>query len=100
MIKYNEEDVIKICNNSLSMAKAASELGIHYNTFIRIAKKIGCYKPNPSGKGTKKKSNGSDIPLEDILNGKHPQYQSFKLKNKLIKQGIKKNECEICELNN
>ena len=34
--------------------------------------------------------------MQDILNGKHPEYQSFKLKNRLIKEGIKENKCECC----
>lgn len=54
MIKYDENEVLKVCQESDSMAKAASKLNIHMNTFRRIAKKIGCYKPNQAGKGIKK----------------------------------------------
>ena len=95
MIRYNKEEFIKVCNNSLSMTKAASELKIHFNTFRRIAKKLGCYKTNKSGKGISKK-NSSGISLDKILNGDHCHYQTFKLKNRLIKEGIKQNKCEIC----
>lgn len=98
MIKYDKDEFIKVCESSISMAQAASKLGIHFNTFKRIAVKLGCYVTNQPGKGLNKKSK-KGIPLEEILKGKHPQYQSFKLKNKLIKEGIKKNECEICGLN-
>lgn len=98
MIQYDKEKVKKVCESALSMSAAAVELGIHYNTFIRIAKKLGCYNPNQAGKGLKKKSNGSNIPLEEILNGHQPQYQTYKLKNKLIKEGLKENKCEECGL--
>lgn len=97
MVKYDEDEFIKVCESSISMAQAASKLGIHFNTFKRIAVKLGCYVTNQPGKGLNKKSK-KGIPLEEILKGKHPQYQSFKLKNKLIKEGVKKNECEICGL--
>lgn len=95
MIKYNEDEFIKICENSKTMASAASKIGLHFNTFKRIAIKLDCYKTNQSGKGLTKISN-RDIPIFDILKGLHPQYQSFKLKNKLIKSFIKENKCDIC----
>jgi hypothetical protein len=95
MIKYNETEFREVCERSLSMAKAAVELGIHMNTFRRIAKKLGCYKTNQSGKGMTKKNN-KGIPLLDILEGNHKQYQTYKLKNKLIKENIKENKCENC----
>ena len=38
------------------------------------------------------------IELNEILEGKHPTFQTSKLKNKLLKSGIKKNQCECCGL--
>lgn len=34
--------------------------------------------------------------LEDILNGKHPNYQSSKLLQRLVDEGYKENKCECC----
>lgn len=34
--------------------------------------------------------------LDDILEGKHPQYPTNKLKHRLYKAGIKKEKCECC----
>ena len=87
---------IKVCNESESMPKACATLGLHFNTFKRLAIKYNCYKSNQSGKGIHKNNNGSNIQIDEILEGKHPQYQTYKLKNKLIKAGIKENKCEIC----
>lgn len=93
--RFDDDFFIRICNESESMAKAAAELGIHFNSFKRRAVKLGCYKPNQPGKGiTKNATHG--YPLKDILNGKHPQYSTFKLKNKLLREGIKNNVCERC----
>ena len=36
------------------------------------------------------------IPLKEILNGRHPQYKTYHLKCRLIREGIKQNVCEEC----
>ena len=36
--------------------------------------------------------------LSDILDGKHPQYQSNKLRVRLIESEIKDSKCEVCGL--
>jgi 5-methylcytosine-specific restriction endonuclease McrA len=90
-----KEKVIKICSEAISMAQAASELGVHFNTLKKVAKKFGCYTPNQGMKGGKKPTNPK-VDLNEILDGKHPTFQTFKLKMRLIKEGIFKNECSIC----
>ena len=77
-MKVSNEKIIEVCSNSLSMAKAAATLGIHFNTLKSRAMKLGCYKTNMAGKGlTRTKRDGFDkIALSEILDGKHPQYQS------------------------
>jgi hypothetical protein len=96
MIKYNETEFINVCSNSKSMSEAASILNIHFNTFRNIAKKLNCYNINQGGKGIIK--NMPSYKTEDILNGLYPQYQTFKLKNRLFNEKIKINKCEICEI--
>jgi len=78
--KFKDEDFIEICENSNSMASAASKMKIHFNSFKKHTKKLGCYKTNQSGKGMKKQSNPT-YTLSEILEGKHPHFQTFKLKN-------------------
>ena len=34
--------------------------------------------------------------IEDLLNGKHTKFPVHRLKDKLIRSGMKKAECEIC----
>lgn len=93
-----EEQYRLACESSKSMAEAAAKLGVHFNTFKNHAKKFGLYKPNQGGKGTfKPKSDGvGKLPLNEILNGLHPQYQTFKLKQRLFAEGLKENRCEHC----
>ncbi len=85
----------EVCENAKSMAQAASELKLHFNSFKKRALELECYKPNKAGIGVRK--NSPKIPIEDIIfNDKHTQYQSYKLKIRLIEEGYKKNICESC----
>ena len=90
-----EKNFIKVCNESQTMAEAAAKLKLHFSTFKRRAEKLGCYSPNQGGKGTKKPI-APKYSTKDILEGKHPQYQSYKLKNRLFREGLKNNTCEEC----
>ena len=95
--ELTKEDFENAISQTLTMAQAASELGIHFSTFKRHAVKYGLYNPNQGAKGTKKPINDHrKINLDDILEGKYPQYQTFKLKNRLFKEGLKNNICEVC----
>lgn len=96
MKHINEQEFIKVCQSSLTMAEAARKLGMHYNTFIRWAKKFGCYSPNQGGKGTKKSPRPDRIPTQDIIEGKYPDYNTFRLKGRLIREGYKEDRCELC----
>jgi len=99
MVQYNKDEIIRVCQESATMSLAASKLGMTGSTFKRIAKKLGCYKPNPGGKGTRKpkRVDGKNkYLLKDILAGKYPHYQTSKLHVRLIAEGIKKERCERC----
>ena len=91
-----EDDLfISICKTENSMAAAAAKLDLHFNSFKKRALELGCYQPNQAGIGIRK--NVPKIPIQDIIEKNlHPQYQSYKLKQRLFKEGIKKNQCELC----
>ena len=93
--KVTDEEIIEACKNATSMRDAYIKLGIAPTTFKRRAMKLGCYKTNQGGKGYRKEW-CDGIPVEDILAGKYPDYQTYKLKLKLIKAGIKQDCCEEC----
>jgi len=78
-----------------SAAQAAASLGIQYDTYRKYAKKLGVWNTNQPGKGVSK-VRPAVIETEDILAGKHPQYQRRGIKKRLFDEGIKKNECEMC----
>lgn len=95
MLKINKEEFCKICNETETMAQAAMKLGLHFNTFRKYAKQFGIYKPNMGRPGVHRQC----IPLVDInevLEGKHPHYPTRRVKYQLLKHGIKKSICEVC----
>jgi hypothetical protein len=98
MIKIDDRLIIEACESEPTMAKASLRVGMHYNTFIRKAKKLGVYKPNQGAKGViiPNRAPLTKIPTDEILEGKHPYYQTNKLRVRLIKEGIKDEKCEIC----
>ena len=97
MKQIDKNEFIKICNESQTMSVACSKLNMHFNTFKRYAIKFGCYEPNQGGKGTHKNSSTDRlIPLEEILAGQHPTYQTYKLKIRMIEAGLIEDKCEKC----
>jgi 5-methylcytosine-specific restriction endonuclease McrA len=92
-----KEKVIAASVSSKSASEAAAILDIKYDTYKKYATKYGCFVTNQSGSGTSKES-GTKIPLEDILAGLHPQYQSNKLRLRLLEEGIFPHRCNNCEL--
>jgi 5-methylcytosine-specific restriction endonuclease McrA len=96
-IQATDTEIIYASKTHKSATSAAASLGIQYGTYRRHALRLGVFETNQSGKGLKKNNNDSrKIDLIDILTGKHPQYQSNKIRNRLIKEGIKSRICEIC----
>jgi len=50
-LKITKEKILEASQNSGSMAKAASSLNIHFNTFKRLAILYKCYSPNQGLRG-------------------------------------------------
>ena len=95
MKQVNKEEFIKVCQEASSMLSAAQKLNMHFNTFKRYAVKFNCYYTNQSGKGVHK-PNGNKIPLAEILAGLHPTYQTYRLKIRMIQEGLLEDKCEKC----
>lgn len=84
------------CNNATECAKY---LKIGYNCYKKWAKFYGIFKTNPWGKGDKKRYWAPDkgkYPLNQILDGKFPEYPIYRLKDLLIRSGIKAAQCDNC----
>jgi len=100
--KCSDEEIIEACRAELTMAKAAVKCDLHFSTFKRRAIGLGVYRPNQGGQNTKKGPYSTRIPTEEILKGKHPSYQTYKLRCRMIEENILEylcNECGIDEYN-
>ncbi len=91
-----EERVKTASVEANSASAAAALLGIKFTTYKKYALQYGCYETNKGGKGTSKPKQG--IPLVEILDGLHPQYQSNKLRIRLIKEEVLPAKCNNCKL--
>ena len=100
MIEIEYKNLVDAINSTNSMAEAALKLNLSFTTFKRKAQKLGLYKPNQGRNGLKALNykNKKTIPLEDILDGKYPNYSRTNLKRRLFSTGIKENKCEICKI--
>lgn len=95
-MKISEQSIYDAIANSNSMREAASKLPINFKTFRTYAVKLGVYDTNPSGKGLSKPK--PKMSLDDILNGGHPQYNSHRLKQRLIAERGWLHRCHTCGL--
>ena len=96
--RINDDVFIEVCKTSKTMAEASRKLGIHFNSFLKRAKELNCYNPNPAGIGINKKA-VFKYKLDDILTENSVYKDTVKLKNRLIKTGLKENKCEKCGIN-
>jgi 5-methylcytosine-specific restriction endonuclease McrA len=96
-MSINDQAVIEAAETTNSATEAAAKLGVHYTTYRTHAKRLGVFKTNSSGKGTHKRR-APQVATETILSNQHPQFQTYKLKHRLIKEGLLENVCSRCGL--
>jgi hypothetical protein len=88
--KFTDQELI----DQYEITPMLSKLSVHFAvpdvTIWRRAKKLGLTFRIRGG--------GIKIPLSEILEGKHPHYQTNKLRGRLISEGYKEDKCELCGL--
>ena len=86
--------------NSKSAAGAARLLKVSYNTFAKYAKRYEMLEEfkNQAGVGITKHYNlhRCRYNLDDILLGKYPSYDTYKLQQRIIRSAYLPEECDIC----
>lgn len=82
-------------------AMVARYLDISFPTYKKYAKMYNIWDPKPLLRGKRGyfDPDRGKYPLNEILEGKHPNYPVFRIKDKLIRSGIKKPQCELCGFN-
>lgn len=97
-MKVTDQQIIEACDTHSTMRQAALSIGINLSTLKERARKLGVYSPNQGRRNESRPSQNVDraIPLDEILRGEHPTYQTHKLRLRLFKTGVKEQRCEIC----
>jgi hypothetical protein len=85
---FTIDQIKEAISNTTTMGGAAKYLRVDWRVFRREAKEYGLYVPS--------KGSSLAFKIEDILDGKYPQYPTSKLSKRLVKEGYKKYECEVC----
>ena len=82
-------------------AMVARYLGVSFPTYRKYAKLSNLWEPKPNLKGKRGlfDPERGKYPLSEILAGKHPTYPVFRIKDKLIRSGVKEAKCELCGFN-
>lgn len=93
-------DIKRAQERARSASEAARILDVSYNTYVKYAKMYGLHEgfKNQEGVGISKgfAFSGGGAKLDDILNGKHPNYPPNRLRNRLISAGYMEEQCMCC----
>ena len=81
-------------NETSSMRRAATLMGVAYNTFKKYAKMYELWEPAPSP--GRYRESGKPIELTGILRGENPNYSTAKLQKRLCREGYLAVECSNC----
>ena len=98
---YTKEELTKIVSDSRSIAQVLKSLGLrvaggNYQTIRVKLKEFDIDTSHFSGKGwSAGKVIGEKRPLKDYLDNKY-RIKSYKLKSRLVKEGLKTYACELC----
>ena len=85
--------------STLSIRAAAQYLGVSYNTFKKYAKMYDLFEQNKNQAGvgvTNKGNTGWGVKIQDLFDGKSPNYPHWKLQERVVRDGYLKQECSNC----
>lgn len=98
-MKVTDQQIIDAVYQSTTLAEAARFLNIHLSSLVKRTKRLNIHFPNPGRRGIQRSANekaNTRIPLNEILDGFHPQYGTTHLKKRLIDEGIFQDKCNLC----
>ena len=97
-----KSEILAVQENARSAAECARLLGVSYRTYKKYAELYGIFKNvyNPLGFGIEKGYSFSrkynSAKLKDIFDNKHPKYPLQRLRWRLVKRKLIKDECMVC----
>lgn len=97
----NDHEFIEICKKSSSMSEAARVINIPFTSFIRKAKRLGCYSPNQGwsrGKVSVIDNRISSKYKSDEIFCENSQVSRSRIKKLLISLSLAEYVCGICNM--
>lgn len=95
-----EEEILEAQKKARSAMEAARLIGVSYNTYRKYAREYGILEnlKNQTGIGIRKGYNITigKYSLEDLLEGKYPNYPVHKLKQRILLNGYMLEKCSNC----
>ena len=94
-----EYDIIAAHKQTPSCRQAAKYLGVSYNTYKKYAKMYGIFEDQRNQNGVLRRGYkySERTNIEDILEGKHPEYKNLPLLQfRCIRWGYLQEECYNC----
>jgi hypothetical protein len=93
-----QSEIEEAKKHSIFAAGQARWLNVSISTYKKYARMYGIYEPKPNEKGKRNLYDPSrgKYPLNEILEGKHPNVTPWILKDKLLRSKVKNPKCEIC----
>ena len=95
-----ESEILEVQKHTSSARQAAKRLGVSYPTYKKYCKMYNIFKVRDQ---KEKRPNISPVnpykgkyPINKLLDNQFPNFPIHRLKDKLIRSGIKKSECEQC----
>ena len=90
--KFTDQELIEQYKITPNLSKLSHFFQVPDVTIWRRAKKLGLH--------FKIGGHNKKIELSDILEGKHPTYQTLKLKKRLIEENVFEYKCFVCSISN
>ena len=94
-----DDQIIEAANTTTTASAACAKLGMRISTYKKHATRLGVYRINQGGKGNKypnRSAHQKRVDLNAVIRGDRPETQTGWVKRHLLREGIKKNECEVC----
>ena len=87
--KLIEEEFVRFFKETPHLGKCAAHFKVPLIEAYRCAHKLGLKSQSRGGK---------KVPLDEILKGEHPYYQTGKLKRQLLQANVFPYECDKCAI--
>lgn len=94
-----KKDVEIAKSKTRSASEAARYLNVSFSTYKKYAIAYNLYETNQRGKGIRKLRKTGPETISNILAGNNPNYDKKRLRDRLLRAGVFKNECAVCGFN-